>query len=146
MENFAQLEEHKNLASELDIAANCNWVHRVDWEEMPDYYNAANVIVSISSNDSLPNCIMEAMACGVPVIAGDIPQLAELVTEGVTGYLVPTRNHLILAQRILTVLQNREQIADMLAFNALELIGHTVDSRNTIPMIKQLVMDTAKEA
>lgn len=42
---------------------------------MPDYYACADVMVSISSHDSLPNCMLEAMACGIPVVMGDIPQI-----------------------------------------------------------------------
>jgi glycosyltransferase involved in cell wall biosynthesis len=42
-----------------------------------------------SGYEGLPNSIMEAMSCGVPVVATDIPGNRDLVTHGQTGYLVP---------------------------------------------------------
>lgn len=42
-----------------------------------------------SGYEGLPNVVMEAMACGVPVVASDIWGNRELVVHGATGYLVP---------------------------------------------------------
>ena len=42
-----------------------------------------------SAYEGLPNSVMEAMACGVPVVATDIPGNRDLVVHGQTGYLVP---------------------------------------------------------
>jgi glycosyltransferase involved in cell wall biosynthesis len=42
-----------------------------------------------SAYEGLPNCIMEAMACSVPVVASDIPGNRDLVIHGETGYLTP---------------------------------------------------------
>lgn len=139
-----ELDKHTRQAMSAGISSNCRWIAKIAWEEMPDYYNSADVMVSISSNDSLPNCMLEAMACGVPVIMGDIPQLQEWIVDGENGYFVPVRDPEILAERIIAVLQNRNQVVDTLISNAFDGVANHADSRKTIPMIKQLVNDTAK--
>ena len=56
------------------------------------------------------NCggVVEPLLCGVPVIAGDVGGLPEIVEEGVTGKLIPIRKPDILAKAILEVLSNLE--------------------------------------
>jgi glycosyltransferase involved in cell wall biosynthesis len=48
-----------------------------------------DVLWSTSGYEGQSNAILEAMACGVPVVATDIPGTRELVVPGTTGYLVP---------------------------------------------------------
>jgi glycosyltransferase involved in cell wall biosynthesis len=48
-----------------------------------------DVLWSTSGYEGQSNAILEAMACGVPVVATDIPGTRELVVPGETGYLVP---------------------------------------------------------
>ena len=51
-----------------------------------------NLLWSTSESEGQSNAIMEAMAAGIPVVAGDLPGNAELVIPGETGYLVPVGN------------------------------------------------------
>jgi glycosyltransferase involved in cell wall biosynthesis len=54
---------------------------------VPDWLRAADVLVLSSLAEGRPVVIMEAMACGVPVVATDIPGVRELVDDGSTGML-----------------------------------------------------------
>lgn len=49
------------------------------------YYQAADVFVLASSSEGQPNALIEAMACGIPVVASAIPGVEECVTDGVEG-------------------------------------------------------------
>ncbi|RMG22269.1 MAG: glycosyltransferase [Armatimonadetes bacterium] len=46
-------------------------------------------VIEGASNEGLPRTILEAMACGVPVVATDIAGVREQVEDGVTGHIVP---------------------------------------------------------
>ena len=105
---LAELERHQLRTHNLDIEKNFRWDGQVPFDMMPIYYCAADVMVSIASNDSLPNCMLEAMACGIPVIMGDIPQIREWVNDGVNGFLVPPRDPIALSESILKVFENLE--------------------------------------
>jgi len=73
-----------------------------------------DLLVSPSLTEGLPTTIIESMACGVPVVATDIPGTRELIQDGVTGCLVPPANSHALAEAILTMLASaslREETA-----------------------------------
>jgi glycosyltransferase involved in cell wall biosynthesis len=65
----------------LDVAA------RVPFDEMPDVYAAADALLVTSAAEGSPNCIKEALACGVPVVTVDTGDARALV-DGLTNCAV----------------------------------------------------------
>ncbi len=63
-------------------------------------YNAANVFVIPSLQDNLPNTIVEAKACGVPVVGTRVGGIPQLISDGQDGRLVAPRNARELADAI----------------------------------------------
>ncbi len=61
----------------------------VPYEQMADYYRAADVCVSIASSDSSPRSVWEAMACGCPCVLSDLPWVHELIADGRDALIVP---------------------------------------------------------
>ncbi len=57
------------------------WYSRRPYDQMPELYNSADVGLSIPSHDSSSTAMSECMACGVPVIASDIPQNREWIED-----------------------------------------------------------------
>lgn len=58
-------------------------------DTLPYYYSAAEVVVMPSLYESFGMVALEAMACGVPVIASEVGGLGYLVQNGFTGYTIP---------------------------------------------------------
>jgi len=64
-------------------------------DRLPAEYRAADVVVVPSladasgDRDGLPNVVLEAIASGRPVVAGDVGAISSAVVDGVTGLLVP---------------------------------------------------------
>lgn len=137
-------KNHLKRADELGIAGNLIAVGKIPWENMPAYYQAADVMVSISSNDSLPNCMLEAMACGTPVIMGDIPQIREWVVDDENGYSVPPRDPAALADRIVRSFTDRDGVVEGFIRKNIELVLREVDSRVVAGSIKSLLRDLVK--
>jgi glycosyltransferase involved in cell wall biosynthesis len=67
-------------------------IHRVGYvpyEQMADYYRAADVCVSIPSSDSSPRSVWEAMGCGSPCVLSDLPWAHELIADERDALIVP---------------------------------------------------------
>ncbi len=78
-------------------------------ETLIERYQQTHVYVTPTRYETFGYTILEAMACGRPVIASDIGPVPELVRHEDTGWLFPRDNADALAQTILTALKNPEQ-------------------------------------
>jgi glycosyltransferase involved in cell wall biosynthesis len=76
-------------------------------------YSAADVFAIPSLQDNLPNTVLEAMACGVPVVGFDVGGIPELVRPGVTGLLAPPRDADALGNAIGRLLHDSAKRAEM---------------------------------
>jgi len=77
------------------------WEHR---DEMSQTLASATIVVLPSYREGLPKVLLEAAACGKPLIATDVPGCRDIVTHGVNGLLVPARDSAALAVAIDTLL------------------------------------------
>jgi glycosyltransferase involved in cell wall biosynthesis len=64
------------------------------------YYQSADVFVHITKADTFPTAILEAQACGTPVIATVVGGISEQISDGDTGFLVPPDEPEVIASRI----------------------------------------------
>jgi len=79
--------EFEKLCRELDIAERVHLRGWVSKEQMTGLYQHANLFVFPSRHEGMPNAVLEAMACGLPVVVTNIPGNEELVLPGETGLL-----------------------------------------------------------
>ena len=77
----------RQLAKERQVEGLIDFVGRVNHDELPLYYNAADVCVVPSYYESFGLVALESMACGTPVVATRVGGLSTLVHHGHTGYL-----------------------------------------------------------
>ena len=77
----------ERLARKLGIASAITWHGWLPPAALPQMYQSADCLVNPSLYEGMSNVVLEAMACGLPVIASRVPGNAELVGEGETGFL-----------------------------------------------------------
>jgi glycosyltransferase involved in cell wall biosynthesis len=77
-------------------------------DDVPRVLAASDVLVLPSFREGTPRVIIEAMASGLPVIATDIAGIPEQIIDGENGYLIPTGDAAMLADRIEMLLSNAE--------------------------------------
>lgn len=75
-----------------------------DPEVVADYYRASDVYVHPALAENLPLTVIEAMACGVPVVASSVGGVPEIVVDGETGVLVEVRDAAALAGAVAALL------------------------------------------
>lgn len=74
------------------------WLGHVD--DMPALFGTVHVVVLPSYREGLPKGLIEAGACGLPLITTDVPGCREVVNDGLNGLLVPAKNSSALAHAI----------------------------------------------
>ena len=75
---------------------------------LPNYYSLMDVFVHPSLRDGMPNALLEAMACGKPVIATPVGGMLDVVKDRENGILVPVNDRDALANAIGELLNNTE--------------------------------------
>ncbi len=83
---------------------------RQPYKEIPHFLSAADVFVLPSYNEGLPNVVLEAMACGLPVVATKVGGIPEAVEHGKSGFLVNKKDVKSLTNYI-NILLNDEDLA-----------------------------------
>lgn len=93
----AALEAH---AARRGIADRVQFAGAVGADVITAHYEAADVFCLSSFAEGVPVVLMEAMACGLPVVTTRIAGIPELVDDGVSGYLVPAGRHDLVAKAL----------------------------------------------
>ncbi len=105
--------EIRQLAVDLGVAERVQFAGYVPADELPALYRGATVFVFPSLQEGLGISVVEAMACGVPVVATRSGGPEGLVQEGLTGRLVPSGDVAALAEAIDGLLRNPERRSAM---------------------------------
>ena len=96
----------RSLARDLGCHERIRWLGPVENSQVRELLAEADALVlpcradSSGDRDGIPVVLMEAMACGVPVIAGDLPAIRELVDGTGSGLLVPGAQASTLAEAL----------------------------------------------
>ncbi len=95
------------LRAELKLR-NVDFVGRVAPEDMPSLCDQADVYVNATNIDNMPLSIIEAFACGLPVVTTDAGGIPYILKHGHTGIMVRCDDHEALARGVLQVLEDQE--------------------------------------
>jgi glycosyltransferase involved in cell wall biosynthesis len=80
-------------------------------DDLPDGLNAADALVLPSVREQFGQVLVEAMACGLPVVAVDAHGPAEIVDDGETGWLVPPDDEEAMARALVEVVNGEDERA-----------------------------------
>ena len=108
----SQRQALETLAAELNLKQT-SFTGRVEHDEILAYYATADVFLNASRIDNQPLSILEAFACGLPVVTTNAGGIPDIVTDGETGFVVDIDDHQTLAQRAMQLLSNDNIAATM---------------------------------
>jgi glycosyltransferase involved in cell wall biosynthesis len=92
-EKFKALVNEQNLNHRIKI---------LGFQDNPvSFYQKADIAISISLEESLPNFLVEAQFLGLPVVSYDTAGCKECFSEGESGYLVPQRDTTLFCQKVI---------------------------------------------
>ncbi|MDZ3952450.1 glycosyltransferase family 4 protein [Bacillus thuringiensis] len=81
-------EHSRRLAKKLEIEDRVTFLGKCNMQEVQKCLQQSDVFVLISNHEGLPLSVIEAMSCGLPIIATDVGGMRELVRDRENGYLI----------------------------------------------------------
>ncbi|MEW6607572.1 MAG: glycosyltransferase [bacterium] len=96
----------EEIAAKLGLAENIKFLGIRN--DIPKLLKEADIFWMPSKWEGMPLACIEAMACGLPVVASNVGGLPEIVSEGLTGYLIDKDSSEELAEKTITLLDNIE--------------------------------------
>jgi glycosyltransferase involved in cell wall biosynthesis len=96
----------ERMVSDLGLTRNIRFSGWVARDRIADCYRRADVFVTSTTWEGMPNTVLEAMACGLPIVGTQASGLHELVREGVNGYLAPIKDPNALAEALARLIDN----------------------------------------
>lgn len=122
-----------------------DWLGHVD--DMLALLAAVDVVALPSYREGLPKSLIEAAACGLPLVATDVPGCREVITDGKDGLLVPVRDAVALAAAIARMLDDRELAARLGAAareKALAEFDERIVIERTLAVYQELLGDSTQ--
>lgn len=97
----------KDFAVELQAEKNIHFHSEISQSQLAEFVRQSLALVLYSSYETFGCVIIEANACGIPVVVSDIPVFHETVTEGINGIFVKPNDPGALAERMIEMIKTR---------------------------------------
>lgn len=134
--------EAEGLTRTLGISENVEFLGNV--ENVQEIVGRADLFLLPSEDESFGLAALEAMSCGVPVVATNVGGLKELISHGVDGYLTEVGDPEALANCSLEILQNPE-LQEELGSNARAKVLKTYTPDKIVPQYEDLYKEILQE-
>jgi glycosyltransferase involved in cell wall biosynthesis len=136
-------EERQNLEQLIEDLGIGNSVHLLGLRhDVIDLLTASDLFVMPSRYEGLSMAMIEAMACGLPIIASDIRGLKDYITDGENGLLFSVDNHVSLSASILKLGSN-DKLRARLSNGARQSFERKYDMRKNIKPLEVMFKEAA---
>jgi glycosyltransferase involved in cell wall biosynthesis len=113
-------------------------------QDMPALFSAMDILVLTSLWEGMPIVVLEAMRCGVPVVVTNTGGVAEVVKDGVTGFLVLAHEPALMAQQVSVLLKN-DILRKRMGQTAAEALGDSFRVGNMVVETQEMYEDILKK-
>jgi glycosyltransferase involved in cell wall biosynthesis len=129
--------KYEIMSLSLGVSENYKMVEMLENEQMPYLYNLADIVVSVPSSDGFPVTVLEASACGTPMIVTKLDYTSEWFVDEENGILIPERDHHALADAIIRLYKDRDLREKMKKINR-RLVEERADYEVCMTKLEQL--------
>src|SRR5437588_666524 len=140
------LAERKESPRKLKIADRVVLPGFVLPDKLREIYYGSHIFLhpsetgSDGNQEGIPNSMLEAMATGLPVFATDHGGIPEAIENGVSGILVPERDHEALSRTLIESAKDRHLLA-RLARNGANVVAEKFDQQNQIRRLEKIYLE-----
>ena len=92
--------DENNLNDKVNLAG---WIPH---DKLPDYLNELKLVVLPSYTEGLPNLMLEAMACGTPVLSTPVGAIPDVITDSETGFIMEDNSPACIAENVIRAIEH----------------------------------------
>jgi glycosyltransferase involved in cell wall biosynthesis len=139
------LGELQDLARALKIDKRISFTGFISQDELRDILYGSHIFLHPSetgrdgNQEGIPNSMLEAMASGLPVFATQHGGIPEAIENGVSGVLVPERDHEALARALLNAVQEPGSLSQIACAGA-DAVAQKFDQRIQVPRLEDIYL------
>jgi glycosyltransferase involved in cell wall biosynthesis len=100
------MDEMESYIDNNDLNRNTEFLGSLDHDEVPNYLNQLKLLVIPSYTEGLPNIMLEAMACGTPVLATPVGGIPDIISHGKNGFILEDNSPQSIADTVDGILKN----------------------------------------
>lgn len=82
--------ELRNMVTALKLD-NVHFIDSLSHDQLVYWYNAADVFCLATSGEGCPNVVLEALACGCPVVVSNVGAVPDIIADGINGFIVTNK-------------------------------------------------------
>lgn len=112
-------------------------------QDVPEYLQAADLFVFPTENDAFPSSLIEAMACGLPIVTTPVGAINTIMVHKETGLLVQPGNHEQLYEALISVLSDKA-LASRFGQAARQIVEQRYSAGNTVEKYLSLFESTLR--
>jgi glycosyltransferase involved in cell wall biosynthesis len=139
-----ELTKIERQAEALGLSDRVVMVPEIEHAEMPAFYRLADVVVSVPVSDSTAVTNLEALACGRPIVAADLPSVREWLGELDNAILVPVDDVEATAAALRQVLDQRPEIKAERGLRARSIVVERADQARSLARVESLYLDLVR--
>lgn len=124
----------------LNIADKVIFTGVLEEKDLVIFLQQIDIYIHASLGETMSTAIMQAMACGKPVIASDVPGINNMIENNVTGILVPPKNATAMAEAI-WLLMNNQELANKLGSNAFTFAQTNYSNKSMLDSYKAIFIN-----
>ena len=98
-----EIEKYLDKNNLTDRVKLTGWIPH---DKLPDYLNELKLVILPSYTEGLPNLMLEAMACGTPVLATPVGAIPDVITDAETGFTMEDNSPACIAENVMQALEH----------------------------------------
>ena len=133
MDKIKEFRDANHLQENIILTG---WINHND---LPRYLNEFKLLILPSYTEGLPNVILEAMACGTPVITTNVGAIPDIIQDEHTGFIMDDNSEETIRINITRALQHPQ--LNVIVQNANILVNKEFNYNNTLNLWKKILQD-----
>jgi glycosyltransferase involved in cell wall biosynthesis len=132
-ESIVSFLQQEDIAIRVDLPG---WISH---DELPMYLNQLQLLVIPSYTEGLPNIMLEAMACGTPVLATPVGAIPDVIVDGKTGFIMENNAPECIAENVMRALEHPD--LERIAESGRRFVGENFTFERVVKRWKEVLED-----